>query len=103
MANLNTISSGRITVRLVSVLSAMTILIGCVPTTVRQIDQLEAVGEDPRILVMTPDVKYYLLTARGIPEPHAEWTAAARENFATALQAFAEETRHKSRHGGRSG
>ena len=91
MASPKTISSGWSTVRLVTVLSAMMILIGCVSTTVRQIDQLEAVGDDPRILVMTPDIKYYLLTAGGIPEPHAEWTTAARENFATALQAFAEE------------
>ena len=69
----------------------MTILIGCVSTTVRQIDRLEAVGDEPRIVVITPDIKYYLLTAGGIPEPHAEWTTAARQNFAAALQGFAEE------------
>ena len=91
MASPLTNSNGWTIARLVTVLSTMTILIGCVSTTVRQIDQLESVGDDPRILVMTPDIKYYLLTAGGVPEPHAEWTMAARENFATALQAFAEE------------
>lgn len=78
-------------IRAAVIFSTITMLIGCVPTTVRQIDQLDSVGDDPRILVMTPDIKYYLLTAGGIPEPHAEWTTAARENFATALQAFAKE------------
>jgi hypothetical protein len=79
------------TVRLAAVGLAMMVLIGCVSTTVREIDHLEAVGENPRILVMTPDIKYYLLTAGGIPEPHAEWTSAARTNFEAALQAFGEE------------
>jgi hypothetical protein len=85
------ISHGWTTLRLAIVIPVITILIGCVQTTVRQIDRLESVGDDPRILVMTPDIKYYLLTAGGVPEPHAEWTMAARENFATALEAFAEE------------
>ena len=40
---------------------------------------------------MTPDVKYYLLTAGGVSEPHAEWTEAARKNFSTALQEYAKE------------
>jgi hypothetical protein len=80
------------TVRLAAAASAMTILIGCAASpTVREIDQLEAMGENPRILVMTPDIKYYLLTAGGIPEPHAEWTSAARTNFATAVEVFSEE------------
>lgn len=79
------------TTRLVSVLAVTMLLIGCVQTSVRQIDRLEAVGDNPRILVMTPDIKYYLLTASGLPEPHAEWTTAARKNFANALEAFANE------------
>ena len=58
---------------------------------VRQIDRLESVGENPRILIMEPDIKYYLLTVSGVPEPHAEWTAAARDNFANALKAYADE------------
>jgi hypothetical protein len=30
------------------------------PTKVRQIDRLESVGENPRILIMEPDIKHYL-------------------------------------------
>jgi hypothetical protein len=67
-------------------------LSACATTTkVRQIDRLESVGENPRILIMEPDIKYYLLTVSGVPEPHAEWTIAARENFANALKAYANE------------
>jgi hypothetical protein len=68
-------------------------LAGCAggANTVKQIDRLESAGENPRFLVMEPDIKYYLLTASGIPEPHAEWTSAARKNFASALKAFADE------------
>lgn len=58
---------------------------------VRQIDRLESVGDSPRILIMEPDIKYYLLTVSGVPEPHAEWTIAARKNFANALRAYANE------------
>lgn len=65
---------------------------GCATTSsVNKIDRLETVGEQARILVMTPDVKYYLLTAGGVPQPHAEWTEAARTNFASALLDFVEE------------
>ncbi len=37
--------------------------------------------------MMPPDIRYYLLTAGGVTEPHAEWTTAARENFAEAALA----------------
>lgn len=67
-------------------------LVGCATTAnVRQIDRLDSVSENARILVMSPDVKYYLLTAGGVPTPHAEWTEAARNNFSRSLQDFARE------------
>ena len=67
-------------------------LTGCATTeNVKQVDRLDAIDEDPTILIMTPDVKYYLLTAGGVSQPHAEWTEVARENFSNALQDFAEE------------
>ncbi len=67
-------------------------LSGCVSTTsnVQQIDKLETVRENPRIVLMPPDIRYYLLTTGGIPEPHAEWTAAAQENFAVAIKEYAD-------------
>ncbi len=68
-------------------------LAGCATTSkpVKQIDQLESVSENPRILIMEPDIKYYLLTASGVTEPHAEWTISARRNFSNALEAYADE------------
>ncbi len=64
---------------------------GCATTqNVRQIDRLESTVENPRILLMTPDIKYYLITTGGLAEPHADWTEAARSNFAVALARFAD-------------
>jgi len=77
-----------------SIVAIVTIIAmaGCATSTkVRQIDRLESVGDNPRILIMEPDIKYYLLTVSGVPEPHAEWTIAARENFENALRAYANE------------
>jgi hypothetical protein len=83
----------RISVAPVLSIFSLAILAGCATTSnVKTIDRLAAVDEDnPTILVMTPDIKYYLLTASGIPEPHAEWTTAARSNFQTALEKYADE------------
>ena len=54
-------------------------LAGCATTqTASQIDHLETVKENPRILLMPPDIKYYLLTAGGVTEPNQEWTEAAQ-------------------------
>jgi hypothetical protein len=67
-------------------------LASCASTsTVKQVDRLDTVRENPRILIMTPDVKYYLLTTGGLPQPHAEWTEAARINFSRSLQDYADE------------
>lgn len=68
------------------------LLVGCAtPGTVRKIDRLETVGDNARFLIMTPDVKYYLLTTGGVPLVQAEWTESARVNFSKSLQDFAEE------------
>lgn len=68
---------------------AVLMMSGCAATSVQQIDRLSTTRENPRILLMPPDIKYYLLTAGGIPEPNAEWTEAAQENFAEAIQNYA--------------
>jgi len=71
---------------------AVLLVAGCetTPSNVQQLDHLESVGDDPRIVLMPPDIRYYLLTAGGVPEPNAEWTTAAQENFAVAMVDFAE-------------
>lgn len=67
-------------------------LAGCAATaSVKQIDRLETIGESPRFLIMTPDVKYYLLPTGGVPQVQAEWTEAARINFSDSLSAYAAE------------
>ena len=73
-------------------LIAILLLSGCTTTgAVRQINKLDTVSENARFLIMTPDVKYYLLTAGGVPQPRAEWTEAARINFSRALQNYTAE------------
>lgn len=48
----------------IAVVIAVLLLPGCATTSnIKQIDRLGAVSENPRILIMKPDVKYYLLTA----------------------------------------
>lgn len=37
------------------------------------------------VVIMPPDIKYYRITASGIPEPAPDWTATARNEFDTAL------------------
>lgn len=63
---------------------------GCaVNRNVQQITTLESVSENPRVLLMPPDIRYYLITAGGMTEPHAEWTLQARENFSIAVDSHA--------------
>ena len=83
---------------LISVL-VLLCLTGCAATSlVKHIDRLVVADDaDPRILVMPPDIKYYLLTAAGIPEPHADWTAEARTNFHQALHDYIQERKVKVR------
>jgi hypothetical protein len=83
---------GKRTIKSTAVLAALLFLTGCVATNsnVQTIDKLETVRDNARIVLMPPDIRYYLLTAGGIPEPHAEWTAAAEENFTIAVKEYAE-------------
>jgi len=68
------------------------LLTGCATSgAVKQIDKLASVDDSATFLVMTPDIKYYLLTASGVPELEPEWTDSARTHFAQALQNFADE------------
>jgi hypothetical protein len=71
---------------LVAVFAAFVLLSGCATTSnVRQIEQLDSIGDDPRIVLMPPDIRYYLVTASGVPEANAEWTESAKANFSKAL------------------
>ena len=77
--------------RIASLLTVMAVFAGCATSqNVQQIDRLESVKENPRVILMPPDIRYYLLTAGGVSEPHAEWTEAAQANFTIAMGDFAE-------------
>ena len=55
--------TGISTVRLIVAVVTIVVMAGCATgaaTRVRQIDRLESVGDNPRILIMEPDIKYYL-------------------------------------------
>ncbi|MEQ9564139.1 MAG: hypothetical protein RLN69_16580 [Woeseiaceae bacterium] len=75
--------------RCTAVAIAVVAMSGCAATNVQQIDRLSTVRDNPRILLMPPDIRYYLLTAGGVPEPNAEWTEAAQQNFAEAIENYA--------------
>lgn len=75
--------------RRIFVACAALLLGACAPMNVKQVDRLSTVRENPRILLMPPDIRYYLLTAGGVPEPNAEWTDAAQANFAAAVVNYA--------------
>ena len=78
-------------IKRLALVAAMTLLGACATTSsVQQIDRLESVGEDARVILMPPDIRYYLLSAGGVAEPHAEWTEAAQSNFLTATMDYAE-------------
>ncbi|MGI9202460.1 MAG: hypothetical protein ACR2Q3_00530 [Woeseiaceae bacterium] len=62
----------------------------CVATrNAQQIDSLDSIAENPRVIMMPPDIRYYLLTTGGLPQPHREWTETARDNFSNAARDFA--------------
>ncbi len=77
--------------KLVAIFAALVLLSGCATTSnIQQIEQLESIGDDPRIVLMPPDIRYYLVTASGVPEANAEWTESAKINFSKALLDYAE-------------
>ena len=84
--------SARSIFRTAAAFLVLALFTGCASSTsnVQRIDRLETVRENPKIVLMPPDIRYYLVTAGGVPEPHAEWTAAAEENFAVAIKDYAD-------------
>ncbi len=79
----------RIPVAMVVVL----VLAGCTATSqVSQIDKLSGRGDasSARILLVDPDIKFYVLTAGGVPEPQPDWTDTAERNFLNAARSETE-------------
>lgn len=67
----------------------LAILWTCAPALVAQSHLAEGVRALPAhaaIVVMPPDVELFSLTAGGVPEPKADWTAAAVQNLQEVLR-----------------
>ena len=65
----------------------VSLLVGC--KTTEQMTPTSHVVHVPtgaRILLLEPDIKYYLVSAGGVPEPQPDWTQAARTNFVAAAR-----------------
>lgn len=69
--------------------TAVFLLINGCTANVKTVDQLEAAGEKPTVILMPPDIRYYRVSTGGVIEPNKEWTEAARTNFANAARDFA--------------
>lgn len=64
---------------------AALILSGCAATTFKTKSHLDHGTADLRILLMPMDIELSLLTAGGVPEPNAEWTAKAQKHVLAAV------------------
>ncbi len=75
--------------RYITLVITFVLATGCIATqNSQQIEHLDSLAENPRIVMMPPDIRYYLLTAGGISEPHAEWTLDAQANFSDAAREY---------------
>jgi hypothetical protein len=60
-------------------------LSGCVTTTFRTAPEFARGTADVRVLLMPPDIELSLVTAGGVTEPNAEWTARAEKNLVASV------------------
>ena len=62
------------------------IFAGCAQTShLKQTDAPVVIPPNAKILLMTPDIQLFEITAGGLTEPKADWTAAAEQNVRGAL------------------
>jgi len=62
--------------------------IGCATTNYKATPAAPNLPENARVIVMPLDVQLFELTAGGLQEPRADWTAAAETHVQTALESF---------------
>ena len=74
--------------RCLLLLAAAAALSGCVATTALKRPDLPAPSPGLKVLVMSPDVELSEVTAAGLEEPNAQWTAQGRHNVAESLSRF---------------
>jgi hypothetical protein len=59
---------------------------GCETANYKQVNELKRTKPQPNVLLMPLDVELVELSAGGVQEPKAEWTAAARAHMLTAIR-----------------
>lgn len=74
-----------------AVLLLITVLTSCAPATFQIAHNFQQPSAAVRVLLMQPDVQLAELTAGGLEEPRADWTAAAMQNVTKALTDFLKE------------
>ena len=80
---------------LITVLIFSLALAGCEVASFYTKEKLERGDKTVHVLLMTPDVQLGEVTAGGLVEPNAEWTAIAEKHVVTALKK--QLAKHKSR------
>jgi hypothetical protein len=78
---------GRRSLRLLLVAGLVILAAGCETSHHAKIAELKRTKPNPNVLLMPLDVELTELSAGGVQEPKAEWTAAARTHMLTALRA----------------
>jgi len=74
--------------RFVALAAACLVLAACTTTNVKSAADLpNTPPENARVLLAQPDIELNLLTASGLLEPRADWTASARTNMQAAVEA----------------
>lgn len=82
--------------RLFALAAACLMLAACTTTNVKSATGLPtAPPKEARVLVAQPDISLSLLTAGGLLEPRADWTASARTNMQAAVEATLSGRSHK--------
>ncbi|RMF95450.1 MAG: hypothetical protein D6727_10730 [Gammaproteobacteria bacterium] len=67
-------------------------LAACVSTEqIVRVETLDAATSQPKVLLMEPDIRYYILTMGGLLEPNKELSEAAQRNFLAAVRDYAEQ------------
>ena len=75
--------------RILAMAAVCLLLAACTTTNVKTVENAAARKPAPgaRILLIQPDIELSLLTASGLLEPRADWTAAGRTNIQASVEA----------------
>ena len=70
------------------VIALFALLAGCTMSEqITPTSHAVSIPSGARVLLFEPDIKYYLMSAGGVPEPQPDWTQSARSNFVSAARA----------------